>query len=120
FRFDAVTPGSTMIAADADGYLTEVQPLDLKPRVDNPAEIQIKHRPKDAQVGITAKEITIKQQIRFATSSAVILPESSALLTEIADAFLHNPRIHKVEIQGHADSEGADAYNQTLSEERAN
>ena len=31
-----------------------------------------------------------------------------------------NPRIHKVEIQGHTDSNGDDQHNQVLSEDRAN
>jgi outer membrane protein OmpA-like peptidoglycan-associated protein len=120
FRVEGVAPGTVTITTDAEGYLTEVQTADVKPRVDNPADVAIHHRPKQAQVAIMTKEIAVKQQIHFATGSAVILPDSTALLTEIADAFIHNPRIHKVEVQGHADSEGPDAYNQQLSEDRAN
>jgi outer membrane protein OmpA-like peptidoglycan-associated protein len=69
---------------------------------------------------VTQKEITIRQQVQFATDSAVILPASNGLLTEIADVLQRNPRIHKVEIQGHTDSNGDDQHNQVLSEDRAN
>jgi outer membrane protein OmpA-like peptidoglycan-associated protein len=92
----------------------------VKSRTDNTSDIVLHHRPKNPMVAITAKEITIKQQIQFATDSATILPASDGLLTEIADVFIHNPRIRRVEIQGHTDSEGADDHNQILSDERAN
>jgi outer membrane protein OmpA-like peptidoglycan-associated protein len=77
-------------------------------------------RPKNPLVAVTLKEITIRQQVQFGVDSAVILPESNGLLTEIADVLNRNPRIHKVEIQGHTDSNGDDIHNQTLSEDRAN
>jgi len=120
FKFDAVAPGNVTLTADADGYLTTVQTGEAKPRTDNTVDVMIRHRPKNAMVAVTAKEITIKQQIQFATDSALILPESNGLLTEIADVFIHNPRIRLVDIQGHTDSEGADDHNQILSEDRAN
>jgi outer membrane protein OmpA-like peptidoglycan-associated protein len=120
FRFEAVQPGVSSLAADADGYMTQVQPVDVKPRLDNSSDVALRHRPKNPDVAVTAKEITIKRQVQFATDSATILGESTALLTEIADVFIRNPRIRKVEVQGHTDSEGPDDHNQTLSEERAN
>ena len=119
FKFEAVQPGIASLAADADGYMTQVQPVDVKPRLDNTSDIALRHRPKNPDVAVTAKEITIKRQVQFATDSATILGESTALLTEIADVFIRNPRIRKVEVQGHTDSEGPDDHNQTLSEERA-
>jgi outer membrane protein OmpA-like peptidoglycan-associated protein len=92
----------------------------VKPRVDADAEVVMVHRPKTALVQVTQKEIIIKQQVQFATDSAVILPASTGLLTEIADVLSRNPRIHEVEIQGHTDSNGDDNHNQILSEDRAN
>ncbi len=119
YRFEAVSPGTATLTVDADGYMTQVQPVDVKPRADNASDVALRHRPKNPDVAVTAKEITIKKQVQFATDSATILPESDALLTEIADVFLRNPRIRRVEVQGHTDSEGPDEHNQTLSEQRA-
>ena len=120
FHFDGLPPLSYQLTANADLYMSDVETVDVKPRVDTQADVVLMKRPKVALVAVTQKEITIRQQVQFATDSAVILPASNALLTEIADVFLRNTRIHKVEIQGHTDSNGDDQHNQILSDERAN
>jgi len=119
FRFDQVTPGEATITVDGNDYLVSSEKLDVKVRQDNPIELSIKKKPKNPLVAVQAKEIIIRQQIQFAVDSAVILPASTGLLTEIADVLLKNPRIRKVEIQGHTDGTGSPAHNQKLSEDRA-
>jgi len=54
----------------------------------------------------------------FDTEEAVIKPESHKILAEIGAALAAHPEL-AVEIGGHTDSEGTEAYNQTLSEKRA-
>ena len=49
----------------------------------------------------------------------VILPESTRLLTEIADVLIKNPRIKRVEVQGHTDNTGTPEHNKQLSDDRA-
>ncbi len=58
------------------------------------------------------------QGILFATNSARIRPESTPTLEEIARILRENPAL-RLGIEGHTDGEGDDAYNQTLSEQRA-
>jgi outer membrane protein OmpA-like peptidoglycan-associated protein len=120
FHFDGLPPGGYQLTASGELYMNDVESIDVKPRVETPVDVVIMKRPKVALVAVTQKEITIRQQVQFAVDSAVILPESTALLTEIADVLNRNPRIHKVEIQGHTDSNGDDQHNQVLSEDRAN
>ena len=119
FKFDAVTPGAAEISIVAEGYLVLVTPLDVKSRQDNSIDLLLRPKPKQASVQVGANEITIKQQIQFALDSAVILPESFGLLTEIADSIIRHPEIKHVEVQGHTDNSGTPDHNKILSEQRA-
>lgn len=56
--------------------------------------------------------------IYFDFNSATLRPESDPVLKEISDALKHNPA-WKIKIDGHTDNVGGDAYNQRLSERRA-
>ena len=64
-------------------------------------------------------EIEIKEKIQFAYNDAAILPVSDGLLKDIADVLKETPRIKKVEIGGHASTEGSDEHNLSLSDRRA-
>jgi outer membrane protein OmpA-like peptidoglycan-associated protein len=119
FKFENVTPGAVEMRVSADGYLTLVTPADVKVRQESTVDLMLRPMPKKPNVEIGAKEVTIKQQINFALDSAVILPESFGLLTEIADALIRNPRLKRIEVQGHTDNSGTAEHNKILSEQRA-
>jgi len=57
--------------------------------------------------------------IQFSLGSADILPESQATLDEAITTLTSLPAGTVFEVQGHTDSQGDDASNQTLSEDRA-
>jgi outer membrane protein OmpA-like peptidoglycan-associated protein len=63
-------------------------------------------------------QIVIKQQVHFATGKWVILPDSYALLGEVAMVLKDNPQMHVV-VEGHTDSVGSLKKNMTLSQRRA-
>lgn len=119
FRGEDLAGGNAEVTVEVEGYLTLVQPVDVKVRQDNPVDLLVHKRPAKALVNVGKKEIIIKQQIQFAVDSAVILPESLGLMSEIADAIIHTPRIHRIEIQGHTDNSGTADHNKILSEQRA-
>jgi len=60
-----------------------------------------------------------ERKILFETDKAIIRPESEAILKAVAEAAAQCPAV-RMEIAGHTDSRGRDAYNQELSEARAN
>lgn len=120
FRFGDVAPGTAQVTVDAEGYLSYVGTADVKARQDNAVDIVLQKRPKNAQVTVGKNEITIKNQIQFALDSAQILPASTGLLSEIADVFIHNPQLKRVEVQGHTDNSGTADHNKQLSDDRAN
>ncbi len=119
FRFEGVAPGTAELRVEADGYLVLVVPADVKARQESAVDLALRPKPKQPKVTVTAKEITIKEQIQFALDSAVILPESFGILTEIADTVIRHPEIKRLEVQGHTDNSGTPEHNQLLSEQRA-
>jgi outer membrane protein OmpA-like peptidoglycan-associated protein len=119
FRFEGVVPGTAELKVEADGYLVLVVPADVRARQESAVDLALRPKPKQPKVLVTAKEITIKEQIQFALDSAVILPESFGVLTEIADTVIRHPEIKRLEVQGHTDNSGTAEHNQLLSEQRS-
>jgi outer membrane protein OmpA-like peptidoglycan-associated protein len=119
FRFDGLPPGSYKLRAAGDGYLGGLGQGDVRPREDAKVIVSMNKRPKTPKVTVGRREIILRQQVHFETNSAQILSDSAVLLEELADVMNKNPKIKKVEIQGHTDNQGASAFNKTLSEQRA-
>jgi outer membrane protein OmpA-like peptidoglycan-associated protein len=60
----------------------------------------------------------IANGIRFDVNKATLRPESMGVINEIAELMKDHPEIN-FSVEGHTDSDGDDALNQTLSENRA-
>jgi outer membrane protein OmpA-like peptidoglycan-associated protein len=74
---------------------------------------------KNSLIVVTEKEIRITQQIQFEFNKSVIRPGISfKILDEVVGVMNDNPKI-SLEVQGHTDNKGSDAYNMTLSQSRA-
>jgi uncharacterized protein (TIGR03382 family) len=72
------------------------------------------------KVLVEGEKIVILDKVYFATNKDVILARSFNLLQQVAAVLRANPHITKVRVEGHTDSQGADAKNQDLSQRRAN
>jgi OmpA-OmpF porin, OOP family len=69
---------------------------------------------------VTRDRLEIKKQIQFAVGSAAIVgAQSKLVLKDVAAALKDSPRIKKLRIEGHTDSNGDDLKNLKLSESRA-
>lgn len=74
---------------------------------------------KNSLVVVTEREIRITQQIQFEFNRAVIRPGISyKILDEVVEVLSQNPKI-SLEVQGHTDNVGGEAYNMKLSQSRA-
>ena len=60
----------------------------------------------------------VLEGVTFENDSAQLKPESAATLDSVAASLLAWPEV-RVEVEGHTDSTGSDAYNQKLSQKRA-
>jgi len=65
------------------------------------------------------KGVITERALSFDTAKATLKPESEATLQALCQVFQQWPTI-QVEIGGHTDARGSNAYNQNLSEQRAN
>ena len=63
-------------------------------------------------------ELLTKGKIRFATKRADIDPDSAGILDHLIETALRCPTTN-IEVAGHTDADGEDAFNQALSEKRA-
>jgi OmpA-OmpF porin, OOP family len=75
--------------------------------------------PDRGRVVVTETSIEILDVIHFEYNKAVIKPDSFPILDAIFATLQGNPSIQLVEIQGHTDERGDDAYNLDLSDKRA-
>jgi outer membrane protein OmpA-like peptidoglycan-associated protein len=119
FSFGNVPPGRVVLTIDAPGYFTNVTEVSAKPREDVPVRISMNKRPAQPNVVVQGNEVKLRKQVHFQNDSAEILPDSMALLEEIADVLKTRAEIGAVEVQGHTDNSGTPLYNQRLSQNRA-
>ncbi|MET0363646.1 MAG: OmpA family protein [Sphingobium sp.] len=62
--------------------------------------------------------LRMPSSVTFATNEALIQPQFRPTLDNVAQVLSEYPKTY-VDVMGHTDSDGAEAYNQTLSERRA-
>jgi outer membrane protein OmpA-like peptidoglycan-associated protein len=76
---------------------------------------------QDLQVKETATEIRIElaADVLFDFDKATIKPEAATALHNVAEIIKDKGKGRSVRIDGHTDGKGSDAYNQKLSERRA-
>jgi OmpA-OmpF porin, OOP family len=73
----------------------------------------------EAKVVVTRDKIEINEKVYFETDKAVIKSGSHGILDAVASTLQKFKVIDRLEIQGHTDSRGDDAYNLDLSHRRA-
>ena len=67
----------------------------------------------------TESEILVMEPIQFEFNKAIIKPASFKILDAVVATMQGNPDIQLVEVAGHTDERGDDAYNLDLSDKRA-
>ncbi|MBK9033876.1 MAG: OmpA family protein [Myxococcales bacterium] len=75
--------------------------------------------PDRGRVILTGTKIEILDKVFFEYNKAVIKSESFPILDAVAATLEGNPDIQLIEVQGHTDERGNDAYNLDLSTKRA-
>lgn len=73
---------------------------------------------EDAQVGRNA-DVSVPSDVLFAFDSAALSPAAKQILAQAAPQLVKAARGKSVQVVGHTDDQGSTAYNQALSERRA-
>jgi OmpA-OmpF porin, OOP family len=108
-------------AKDTDGDRI-VDPLDACPSEPGVASSEPGRHgcpAPEPRAKLVASQIVISEQVQFETGTAVIRPESDALLTDVARELGDHAEVKLVEVAGHTDSTGSAELNRRLSAERA-
>jgi outer membrane protein OmpA-like peptidoglycan-associated protein len=84
-----------------------IEDTDGCPDVDRPLVIE------------SESEIVTLQPIEFELDKDVLRPSAFPILAAVVKSLQGNPEIALVEVQGHTDEQGGDAYNMDLSRRRA-
>jgi outer membrane protein OmpA-like peptidoglycan-associated protein len=85
---------------------------------NSPTSVEISSPSIDLLETLTAGETFILPNIFFEFAQSNLLPDSYSELQQLLDYLVKNETV-KIEISGHTDNQGSDAYNQKLSVERA-
>jgi outer membrane protein OmpA-like peptidoglycan-associated protein len=97
------------------GYMMDRQESELREQL---ASERAQHQVEVERVREDLLRLTLANEVSFDVDSAAVKPAFEPTLAKVADVLTRYPD-NRVTIVGHTDSTGADAYNQSLSQERA-
>ncbi len=106
-----VPSGTWTVRAEAAEFLPKSQPVVIP--ADQTTVLNLELRP-----ALVEGQVLSFNNIYFDSGSATLKPESYIVLDGVVAVLLDNAEA-TVRIAGHTDSDGSEAYNQTLSEQRA-
>lgn len=107
--------GRHTVFVEAPGYAPMRVSVDAVPNKMTLVDIQL----EGARVRVEADQLVILERVYFDLDKATIKPESYTLLNEVATLLLAHPEFGHIEVGGHTDARGKDAYNLDLSQRRA-
>jgi outer membrane protein OmpA-like peptidoglycan-associated protein len=81
--------------------------------------VMVEEVAEEVVVAEPAEAVRVELDVKFDFDKAQVKPESYGDIKNLADFLTQYPQTTTV-VEGHTDSVGSDAYNQTLSERRAN
>lgn len=102
-----VAAAPVVLDSDRDGVINDI---DLCPGTPPGTPVN--------EVGCPPKQPVVLHGVNFKLDSADLLPESMIILDKAAKTLVANPKL-QVEIAGHTDATGSEAYNLKLSQRRA-
>jgi OOP family OmpA-OmpF porin len=110
--------GRYELKVTSKGHLAQEHHTDVALGQTNSVEFTLLPEPKKSALIVSGKTIKLKKQIHFQANSAKILPDSAAILAEIA-SYIVTHDVGKLRVEGFTDNIGGKARNLKLSQSRA-
>lgn len=117
WKYGLIGGGSGLAVGAGAGYLVCSLWPEAKPEPPKPPPPPPREAPKPPPPPPQAERIVLRG-VNFAFNSDVVDASSLVVLEVAAEALRNNPGV-RVKVEGYTDSIGADAYNMSLSERRA-
>ncbi len=112
---EPVPAGEVELSVWAEQY----RPERVKVKVDKDQKASVNVTLEPSRVVVMADRVDIRDKVFFDLDSATIKPESFRILDDVAATLENHSELRLVEVQGHTDDQGAEDYNQELSQRRA-
>jgi len=111
-----IRPGTWQVLVSSTEWGAERRDVTIAPGTE-PLTVDIALARRTVEV--TATAVTLTQQLRFRFNEAELTTDSFRVLDALAATLRTDIRVGRVEIQGHTDAVGDEAYNVALSQRRA-
>ena len=111
----SVPPGEWRVIATAGERVAEVvQPVTLGQAASSLTLVL-----EEGGAKLARRSVEISERVQFDFNKATLRPDSEPVLDSVARVIRSEPRIIRIEVQGHTDNVGTVAVNQRLSQLRA-
>ncbi len=112
------TQGQQALAKDQQLKAEQDRRMDAEKRAAQ-ALLDLQHLATSVKQEPRGLVITLSGSVLFASAKSDLLPDAQVKLNDVAKALLAEDPDSKMVIEGHTDSQGAAAFNQDLSQKRA-
>jgi outer membrane protein OmpA-like peptidoglycan-associated protein len=110
-----LSSGTHTLVVSSPGYAVHEEAITMLPGDDRRVQVQL----AAAKVVLEKRRIRILEKVQFEFGQAVLRAESHDLLDQVAAVIVTNPDLGRVEVAGHTDNKGTEAFNLQLSTDRA-
>jgi len=116
FEADLI-PGGYELAVAAPSWTVARRAFSLSP--GGTVDLTVYMEPTGVVIDRSSKQIFLNRKVFFELDRAELKVESLTVLDELVRTLKEHPEIRQLRVEGHTDTQGAEAYNLKLSGERA-
>ena len=118
-----LAPGKHLVTVSADSHEPQTREVTVEGGRESRSRFDLtrsaKTKKRRALVVVRKHSLEVRRKIHFVKGSSRVLPDSRAILNEVASVLKAHRELKKIRIDGHTDSRGSRKQNIRLSHRRA-